>query len=285
MKVKTQSMVNKLHSVLVKSPDDQKGSQVAWKECGFMHEPDTREAVQEHKEFVRILKDQGVECIYIEEEAPSLLDSIFTYDPALITSQGAIILRSGREKRRDEAYLMGKRFLELDIPIIYSIRAPGTVDGGDTLWLDSNTLVVGNSFRTNKSGINQLRRVLEEMNIRVVEVQLPYYRGQEHCFHLLSLISLVDNEHVVFCPKFTPVELYRMLQERNFSFIEAGEDELGGCNILTIEPGRCVMLAGYSRIKTELENIGCTVFTYEGEELFDNREGGPSCLVRPLFRE
>lgn len=285
MKVKTQSMVNKLRSVLVKSPVDQTDNQVDWQEWGFSHKPDTKKAIQEHKEFVRILKAQDVDTIYIQEEAPSLLDSIFTYDPALITSEGAIMLRSGKERRQDEAYLMGRRFLELDIPIIYSIRPPGTVDGGDTLWLDSNTLVVGNSFRTNKSGISQLRKVLEEINIRVVEVQLPYYGGPEHCFHLLSIISLVDNEHAVFSPKFTPVELYRMLRERGFSLIEAEEDELGGCNILTIEPGKCVMLSGYSRIKTELERIGFTVLTYKGEELFDNREGGPSCLVRPLLRE
>ena len=39
----------------------------------------------------------------------------------------------------------------------------GTVEGGDCLWIKNNTLLVGESFRTNKSGINQLKKILNYM--------------------------------------------------------------------------------------------------------------------------
>ena len=69
-------------------------------------------------------------------DEPGLLDAIFAYDPSLITDAGAVLLRPGKELRLPEVDLAERTYAELGIPVIGRIEAPGTVEGGDTLWLD-----------------------------------------------------------------------------------------------------------------------------------------------------
>ena len=47
---------------------------------------------------------------------------------------------------------MGEWFEANGIPVLARLEAPALADGGDLLWLDSRTLVVGRGFRTNEAG-------------------------------------------------------------------------------------------------------------------------------------
>jgi N-dimethylarginine dimethylaminohydrolase len=62
----------------------------------------------------------------------------------------------GKLLRRGDEEPMARRFEELGIPIVYRIHGNTTAEGGDCLWLDHDTLAVGQGFRTNAEGINQL---------------------------------------------------------------------------------------------------------------------------------
>ena len=70
-------------------------------------------------------------------------DSIYTYDPALVCDGGAVLLRSGKPIRQPEAPAMGDWFERNGIPVLARLEAPALADGGDLLWLDSRTLVIG----------------------------------------------------------------------------------------------------------------------------------------------
>src|SRR3989304_5167002 len=72
--------------------------------------------------------------------------------PALVPARGAILLRSGKANRRGEEAAHEAWYRARGIPVIGRIEAPGTVDGGDTFWLDRATLCIGRALRTNRSG-------------------------------------------------------------------------------------------------------------------------------------
>ena len=55
-------------------------------------------------------------------------------------------------------------------------------------------------------------------------------------------------------------------------------------NVLTIEPGICVMISGFSKTRETLEKSGVTVHTFDGSSLCIGCEGGPTCLTRPILR-
>ena len=74
---------------------------------------------------------------------------------------------------------MMRRALErLGVPILMEIEAPGTVEGGDYVFLSPDTLAVGWSGRTNEAGLEQLRRFLVGKHVRELVVpSLKYGSG------------------------------------------------------------------------------------------------------------
>ncbi|MDX1738416.1 MAG: arginine deiminase family protein, partial [Alphaproteobacteria bacterium] len=57
-----------------------------------------------------------------------------------------------------------------------------------------------------------------------------------------------------------------------------------GCNVLAIGPREVVMLDRLPNTKALLEDAGCKVHVYKGDEISRKGEGGPTCLTRPLVR-
>jgi len=58
-----------------------------------------------------------------------------------------------------------------------------------------------------------------------------------------------------------------------------------GTNVLATAPGKCLMLEGNPITQRYLEEAGCEVVTYRGNEISLKAEGGPTCLTRPILRD
>lgn len=278
-----QSMIGSLRRVLVKRPDAAfaTADPARWH---YTARPDLDEARREHDALVEILVEAGAEVIDHPEPQPDRADAIFVFDPALVTDRGAVMLRMGKELRRGEEAAMARRFQEIGVPVVGSLAAPATAEGGDLLWLDSRTLAAGQGFRTNAEGLRQLREILT--GIDVLPVELPYFTGPDACLHLLSLISIVDRDLAVVYPSLMPVSFWMLLQDRGFRLVEVPEEEFPtmGSNVLALAPGRCLMLEGNPETRRRLERAGCEVMTYRGREISLKAEGGPTCLTRPVWR-
>ncbi len=279
-------MVNPLKSVLVKRPDTHFAVQ-DYKKWHYTGPLDLAEAQREHDAFTDIMKKQGVEVLYHPEPQPDHADSIFTYDPAIITEEGAILFQMGKRLRKGEEKPMERRLQELDIPIHYRIHGTATVEGGDTLWLDEDTMALGQGFRTNRSGLEQMKKALNPLGVELIPVDLPYFYGPEACLHLMSLISFADHDLAVIYSPLFPVPFWKMLRERGVEMIDVSEAEFNkmGTNILALKPREIMMLDCTPEVQSRLEEAGCRVYTYKGVEISLKTEGGPTCLTRPLLRE
>lgn len=281
----SQSMVDPLRRVLVKRPDAAFGAAdpERWHYTG---PPDLNAAQREHDALVAILKSSGAEVFDHPEPQPERADSIYAFDPALVTDRGAVILSMSKELRRGEEEALARRLSALGVPILYTLSGDARAEGGDLLWLDARTLAVGQGFRTNVQGLHQLREALADAGIEVLPVELPYHTGPESCLHLLSLISLVDHDLAVVHPPLLPVSFWQLLKERGFRLIDIPPEELAtqATNVLALAPRRCVMLEGNPVTERRLREAGCEVQTYRGREISLKAEGGPTCLTRPLWR-
>src|SRR5690606_23089984 len=98
----------------------------------------------------------GVEVIEAGVAPDGLLDAVFPYDPSFITDGGMVLCRPGKVARIPEVELARQSAHDLGIPIVGEIQAPGTIEGGDMCWVDAHTLAVGEGYRTNAAGIDQL---------------------------------------------------------------------------------------------------------------------------------
>ncbi|MBI1800284.1 MAG: arginine deiminase [Chloroflexi bacterium] len=280
-----QSMVAPLKRVLVNRPAETEREARAWREFGYYHAPDSERARQEHAQFVELLVEAGADVCFARNPQPERLDSIFVFDAALVTREGAVICRMGKPLRRGEEHALAQELLALGIPILATIRGSGTLEGGDTLWLDEQTLVVGRSYRTNAEGIDQLRRALDGI-ATVIAVPLPHWRGRGEILHLLSLISPVSERLAVVYPPLMPIPLVELLEARGIKMLAIPDEEFKtqASNILATAPNRVIMLAGNARTAHALRERGVEVWEYEGQEISFNRDGGPTCLTRPLWR-
>ncbi len=281
----SQSMIAPLRRVLVKRPDQTfaEGDPVRWHYTG---RPNLEVAQQEHDALVQILRESGAEVVYHDQAQPERADAIYVYDPAIVTDEGAVVLRLGKDLRRGEEEVMARRLNELGVPVRYTLHGEARAEGGDLLWVDHETLAVGLGFRTNAEGLRQLEDALDGMGITIIPVELPYFSGPETCLHLLSLISIVDHQLAVVYPSLLSVPFWLYLQQRGFRLMEVPQDEFEtmGPNVLALAPGRCLMLEGNPVTKQRLEEVGCEVLTYRGDEISLKAEGGPTCLTRPILR-
>jgi N-dimethylarginine dimethylaminohydrolase len=280
-----QSMSARLRSVLVRRPAPPAGDE-DWRAFGYLHPVDPAAAEAEHAAFRDLLAAEGAEVVAAGDDPPGMLDAIFAYDPAIITDAGAILCRLGKEPRRDEAALAERAFAGLGIPILGRIAEPGTLEGGDAFWLDEATLAVGRGYRTNAEGIAQLAAIVAGIGVEVVPVGLPHWHGPDECLHLMSLISPVAADLAVAYPPLLETAFMGLLRDRGWRLVEVPDEEFAGmaCNVLALAPGRCLMIEGNPVTRSRLEAEGCTVLTYRGDEISRNREGGPTCLTRPLWR-
>jgi N-dimethylarginine dimethylaminohydrolase len=166
------------------------------------------------------------------------------------------------------------------------VGGAATAEGGDMVWLDSRTLVVGRGFRTNAAGVAALRELLAPLGVAVIEVHLPYGNGPGDVLHLMSLISLLDRDLAVVYRRLLPVPLFELLSARGIELVDIPDREYPsqGCNVLALAPRAVLMLAGNPETRRRLQQVGCAVQEYEGSEISLKGSGGPTCLTRPLLR-
>ncbi len=282
----SQSMIAPLRSVLVKRPDENFAvdDPAAWH---YTSRPNLEISRQEHDALIKMIRQSGAELIYHNDPQPGRADAIFAFDPALVTDHGAVMLSMGKQQRRGEEAAMAHKFESLGVPILYTLHGDARAEGGDLLWVDHDTLAVGQGFRTNAEGLHQLHDALEPIGVTIIPVELPYYTGPEACLHLLSLISIVNDLTAVVYPELLAVPFWQELRRRDFQLIEVPKAEFltMGPNVLALSPGKCIMLEGNPVTQRRLEDAGCNVMTYKGNEISLKAEGGATCLTRPIWRE
>jgi len=257
-----------------------------WRDLNYLSRPDFDEAIDEYSAFEKCLIDENVALHFFPYDENVKIDSIYCRDASIATDFGMILCNMGKYARINEPRSQKNTFIENKVPILGTIEAPGTLEGGDVAWLDETTLAVGHTYRTNVEGIRQLRAQLEPHGVKVIVAELPHYKGKQDVFHLMSILSPADKDLAVVYSPLMPINFRNELIKRGFEFIEVPDEEFESmaCNVLAIAPRNCVMVAGNPITKGKLEDAGCSVSTYKGDEISIKGGGGPTCLTRPLLR-
>jgi N-dimethylarginine dimethylaminohydrolase len=213
-------------------------------------------------------------------------DAVYAYDPTLVTDAGVIPLRPGKMGRRAEPAVVAAELADAGCAVLAPIDPPGTAEGGDMLFLDERTLLVGVGYRTNTATLEQLGPRLAQQGVEIVAFDLPHFHGPAECLHLMSFISMLDADLAVGFVPMMPVRLVQLLAERGVQIVEVPDEEFltMGPNVLALAPRKALALEGNSVTLGRMEAAGVEVLTYRGEHISINGDGGPTCLTRPLVR-
>jgi dimethylargininase len=248
--------------------------------------PDPDRATDEHARFRQILTEAGADLVVATQRVPGNPDAIYVYDPLLVTDAGAIRLQPGKAARRGEPDACARDLEASGVPLIGSLDGDACAEGGDMLFLDPQTLVVGVGYRTNAEGVRRLRELLGARGIGIEAFDLPYQRGPDACLHLMSLLSMLDVDLAVSYLPLMPVRLVELLGARGVELVEVPEQEFDsmGPNVLALAPRVALALEGNPETARRMRSAGVDVLTYPGGEISVKGDGGPTCLTRPLDR-
>lgn len=142
----------------------------------------------EHGSYVAALETAGV-AVQVLEPLADFPDSIFVEDPALVFTEGAVILHPGAPSRAGERTLIAP-VLKDRFATVLEI-GEGFADGGDVLTLPDRVMI-GLSARTDRTGAQALAGCLTRLGRRSQIVETP-----AGVLHFKTDCSLLDDETVL----------------------------------------------------------------------------------------
>ena len=283
-------MVDPIRRVLMKHPREAYQNQNSLNDkspqLNYYGVPNFNKALADYESFTELLTSFGAEVYFLPIDDSTSLDSVYTHDPCVISNGGVILCIMGKEARLSEPDAVKDYFESIDIPILGQIEAPGTLEGGDIIWLNERIAAVGEGYRSNAEGIRQFKALLGNLVDEVISVPLPHWAGPGDCLHLMSNISPIDHDLYLVYSRLLPVPFRKYLLHRQIQLIEVPDKEYDsmGCNVLALAPRKVIMIEGNPITRQLLEREGVEIHTYDGSEISLKGAGGPTCLTRPFLR-
>lgn len=243
----------------------------------------------QHAALAAIVAASGARIHWLAAADDGLSDAVFVQDPSFVTRAGAVVLNMGKALRRGEPALHVAAYEALGVPVLGQLTGAATVESGDCVWIDPQTLAIGRGARSNQAGIDAVAELLAPQGIRVQAYDLPYWTGPEACLHLMSLISPLGPKMALIHAPLLPYALWADLVARGWTLLHAPAEEFSASNglslnVLMLAPQDVVMVDGFAHTRAMMEAHGCRVQVFEGDALCIACEGGPTCLTRPVAR-
>jgi len=183
-----------------------------WQDLRFHEKPELKESINEFIEFRKLLLNNEIKIIDLPQAKGLTIDSIYTRDSILISPKGLILCNMGRASRTPEARDNYEHLKLQGYQIAGEILAPGTLEGGDFIWLSDTKAAVGLGPRTNQNGIDQLRKILGN-SVDLHVVPLPEPTHPDDVLHLMSIISPLDKDLALIYRPLMPVSFIQWLEQ------------------------------------------------------------------------
>ena len=227
--------------------------------------PVLEKVLEQHARYCAALEECGLELTVLEADL-HYPDSTFVEDTAVISPRGAILMRPGAESRTGEVEAIRPE-LERFFPVMPTIEAPGTVDGGD-ICEASEHFFLGRSRRTNEEGTRQLVARLAELGYSSCTVDV---RHMTSILHLKSGIGYIGENTLVVMEEMADNPVFA-----GFDLIRVSEDESYGANCVRVN-WRVLVAEGFPRLTAALRDRGFEPLILDMSE-FQKMDGGLSCL-------
>src|SRR2546423_1960226 len=221
---------------------------------------DLPKACEQHREYERLLKELGARVISLPAE-PTLPDSMFVEDPALVLDELAVILPLGTPTRRPEAASLAQAlspFRRLEF-----VKSPGALEGGDVLRI-GRKLFVGVSRRTNQEGIRQLTAIVAPYGYEVIAVRVS------GCLHLKSAVTYLGQNTLLANRAWFDARPFS-----GYEWVDVAAEEPQAANALALSES-VIFPASFSLTRVDLEKRGFQVTPVDISEL-QKAESGLTC--------
>ncbi|MBZ5752679.1 dimethylarginine dimethylaminohydrolase family protein [Metabacillus rhizolycopersici] len=231
-------------------------------------------ALEQHGEFVKTLKNNGIEVILLpyHKKYP---EQVFTRDIGFTLGQTIFVANMATDVRAGEENVL-KQWLE-DEDISYYNLEGEIIEGGDVV-IDQETIYVGLSNRTNQKAAEQLQLLLNQFNVIPISFKDKY-------LHLDCVFNVVSPEVALIYPNALTKKDIELFSSR-YELIEVSEEEQFqlGTNVLNIGNKKVLSLPVNEKVNKQLRNRGFQVIEVDITEII--KSGGSfRCCTLPILRE
>jgi len=217
----------------------------------------------EHEAYVAALRTAGVEVTILPplEDFP---DSIFIEDPALVFTEGAIVLRPGAPTRLGESAAVAP-VLRTRFPTVLELPTGGFAEGGDVL-VTPKRVFIGRSARTDAAGAKSLADCLTKLGRPSEIISTP-----KEVLHFKTDCSLLDDETILSTARLAQAGVFKDFKQ---VIVPSGEE--AAANALRVND---VVLVGsqYPRTIDLLNRAGFNVVPLQTREI-GKIDAGLSCM-------
>jgi dimethylargininase len=230
--------------------------------------PKFNRVAAEHAAYVNALRSAGlrVEVLPPLEEFP---DSVFVEDPALVFSNGAVLLRPGTPTRAGESEHL-RPVLQRQFDTVLELPGDVYVDGGDVLSVPGGVFI-GLSRRTNREGAEALSSLLRQLDLNATIVEPP-----PGSLHLKSAVSIMDEETLLASAAITKSGMFE-----GFEIVVPPAEEDRSAHVLRIND-MVFVPAHFPRSADMLARRGYNVNLLEAREI-RKLDAGLSCMSLRWF--
>jgi len=263
---------------------------------------------------------------YLNNDYPFIIDPMpnlyFTRDPFSTIGNGVTIHKMHTVTRNRETlfakYIFNYNTLYKGTKLWYDRTEDFSIEGGDILVLNSETLAVGISQRTHPNAIEKLAKKLltEDSKFdKILAIDIP---KQRTFMHLDTVFTMVDHDKFTMHPnikndvsvyvlergqsgnieitaekgkledslkKYLHQDKIKLIKCGGNSAIDAAREQWNdGSNTLCISPGEVIVYSRNYVTNEILEQEGIKTHIMPSSELSRGR-GGPRCMSMPLIRK
>jgi dimethylargininase len=217
----------------------------------------------EHDAYVAALAAAGLDVITLPpiEQCP---DSLFVEDPALVFSEGAILLRPGARSRTAETDALAPVLGDL-FDVVLELPGPGFADGGDVLETPRG-IIIGLSSRTDRAGAEGLAACLAQFGRDCTIIETP-----ADVLHLKSACSMVNKETVLCTPTLARSGIFD-----GYRTIVTAKGEDAAANALRAND-RLIIGSGFPRTAELLSELTVDTVSIDTSDL-GKLDAGLSCM-------
>lgn len=239
---------------------------------------DRVKAIEEHQLFRSCLEENGVEVIKTKTYK-RFSYQINTRDLGVSTPKGIIFGRMLKSERWGEHRPAEEILQEKRIPVFFKMDR-GLFEGGDFMFLDSQTALVGKSDRTDALGFKVLETLLYDTGINLKNIEFP-----REFLHLDMICNVIAEKTVIACPEALPPSLFQVFRQKKLAVIEITREEVfqHSCNLLNIGEEKIISHPGAERVNQLLKSLGLEVLELPLQEVRKSG-GGPRCMSFPIER-
>jgi len=223
----------------------------------------------EHDAYIAAMTEAGVQVTVLPplENYP---DSIFVEDPALVFTEGAILLRPGAPTRAGEVAEIAPSLRAL-FDTVLELPETGYADGGDVL-NTAQGVMIGLSARTSRPGAEALIAAIERLGHTARIVETP-----KGVLHFKTDCSLLDEETVLTTARLAASGVFKGFKE-----VLVAEGEEAGANALRVND-TVLIGADFPRTIERISKLGYNVVPLKTSQI-GKIDAGLSCMSLRWYR-